>query len=1075
MRMHKESVSRTASRPPDQHSQSFFTGVQTKLAISKPGDKHEQEADRMADRVMRMPSSETRVIHRSVSSVAPTIQRASSVKGPPASGIVSDIRSRTSGGSRLDDKTRAFMESRFQADFGNVRVHNDTEAARLSSRLSARAFATGNHIFFNRGEYRPETSSGRHLLAHELTHTIQQGAAVQRSVLPGVTASPPAIQRWGIGDAMDYFADKALLLPGFRMLTVIIGINPVNMSTVDRSAANIIRALFEMIPFGSLISSALERHGIFQRAGTWVAGQFASFRSIGGQMRSAINNFLSSLSWSDVLDLGGVWERAKAIFTDPITRIIDFGEGLVSGLLDLAREAILKPLAGLVKDTRGYDLLCAILGRDPITGQPVARSAETLIGGFMKLIGREDIWENIQKGNAIQRAWTWFQRAIGDLQALVLSVPTTIVQMLQSITWEDVLSLVGVVERLISVFTGLVRRFFSWAGGTILQLLEIIFSVVAPGVMPFMRRAAGAFQSILQNPVGFIGNLVRAGRMGFQMFARNIASHLRTALIRWITGPLGEAGVYIPTSFDLFEIIKMVLSVLGLTWQNIRSKLVRIIPEPVLVVLERTAGILVTFVKDGPAAAWQQIRGELNELRGMLISQVVELVSTEIVKAAVTKIVSMFNPAGAVIQAIMAIYNTVMFVVERLSQIAATVAAFVDSIAAIASGQVQAAAQRVETTLANTLVLVISFLARLVGLGGIPGKLVGIVRRIRAPIDRGLDRIVAWLGEMLKRLGATARRAVGSVLQWWKKKVPVNAGGETHNLMFEGEGSAARFIVRSKPEYPENFVVKYNPPDASMNLVSAANRKVELRMRKLEALRSSNPVDNAAVEKEQMELQSEMAEVGKLIDAIAGKGRLGSATNPMPINYPKRRASAYEPIYVGPRADVRVRQTDLREAFKMSNKDDAKEYVLSRTAGLSKKTSWDGTIRKIDPMTGDSNLGVGLRSDIASLDVGRILLYTVKGSTGGGGKINRVFAPFGFKPISEELDGDHVLERQLGGPDELFNLWPLKASENRSSGATLKDMRVKYGKSELSVHDAGEKFKVSVAKPMHLLVRTVRV
>ncbi len=58
------------------------------------------------------------------------------------------------------------------------------------------------------------------------------------------------------------------------------------------------------------------------------------------------------------------------------------------------------PLAKLAEGTRGYDLLKAVLGKDPITGEPVPRTAETLIGGFMKLIGQEEVWENMKKANA---------------------------------------------------------------------------------------------------------------------------------------------------------------------------------------------------------------------------------------------------------------------------------------------------------------------------------------------------------------------------------------------------------------------------------------------------------------------------------------------------------------------------------------------------------------------------------------------------------------------------------------------------------------------------------------------------
>ena len=145
--------------------------------------------------------------------------------------------------------------------------------------------------------------------------------------------------------------------------------------------------------------------------------------------------------------------------------------------------------------------------------------------------------------------------------------------------------------------------------------------------MPYIAKAKAAFQTILRNPVAFVGNLVRAAKLGFQMFAGNILEHLKDALIKWLVGPLAEAGVYIPKSFDLLEIIKLVLSVLGLTWQNIRTKLVKIIPEPVLVALEKTAAVLVTLVTQGPAAAWEQIKGELTELKDQLIGQVTQMIT----------------------------------------------------------------------------------------------------------------------------------------------------------------------------------------------------------------------------------------------------------------------------------------------------------------------------------------------------------------------------------------------------------------------------------------------------------------
>ena len=828
----KTSVTSSASRAETAHpffrkagEGDFFTAsgagaaVQAKLTVNKAGDKFEQEADRMADKVMRAPAPASTSDAKPGRAPVGLDEKLEKTKPEqllrketgPAPSVDSStqlaIGNKMTSGQPLSNDVRGFMEPRFGADFSGVRVHTDADSAGLSNRLSARAFTHRNHVFFSNNQYQPGTSEGKHLLAHELTHTIQQGQSIQRSAQVTVAATTtPSVQRLGVQDALDYFADKAYYIPGFRLLSIVLGSNPINGRSEARSAANILRGLIELIPGGALIAQALESHGVFTRAGTWVEQQLSALGNIGSDLVGALMRFVDSLSWTDIFDLGGVWNRAKSIFLTPIARLVSFGASVVTGLMAIVREVILRPLARLAEGTAGYDLLKAVLGQDPITGEAVPRSPELIIGGFMKLIGQEEVWQNIQKGNAIGRAWAWFQGALAGLMGFVRAIPGQIVATLTSITWQDVVTITGVFTKVGRAFLNVAGQFFSWAGAQVISLLEIIFSVVAPGAVPYIKKAQGAFRSIIQNPIGFVGNLVRAGKKGFQMFASNIGEHLKTALIKWITGPLGAAGVYMPKSFNLIEIVKLVLSVLGLTWQNIRSKLLKIIPEPVLVVLEKTASVLVTLVRDGPAAAWQEIKNEMNELKDSMIAKVTEMVTTEIVKAAVVKLVSMLNPAGAVIQAIIAIYNTITFFIQKINQIAAVVGSFIDSVAAIAAGQVDSAAKKVEQTMANTLVVIIAFLAKFAGLGGIPEKLVGVVMKIRAPMDKGMDKVVVWLGALLKKIGAAAKAGVKKLLQWWKKKVAVKGGGESHTLTFDGEAGNARLVLRSEPKKPVVFL-----------------------------------------------------------------------------------------------------------------------------------------------------------------------------------------------------------------------------------------------------------------------------
>lgn len=178
---------------------SVTTVLRPKLKIGQPNDRYEQEADRVADQVMRMPDSATQVNTEVPASTPPVqhltpdndkdIQRQPEeeeeeellqAKAQPGQlpkvnpELEASISNLQSGGHPLSHSTRTFFESRFGAGFTGVRVHNDAHAAKAAQSINARAFTLGQHITFANGEYLPESSTGRHLLAHELTHVIQQ-------------------------------------------------------------------------------------------------------------------------------------------------------------------------------------------------------------------------------------------------------------------------------------------------------------------------------------------------------------------------------------------------------------------------------------------------------------------------------------------------------------------------------------------------------------------------------------------------------------------------------------------------------------------------------------------------------------------------------------------------------------------------------------------------------------------------------------------------------------------------------------------------------------------------------------
>ena len=185
--------------------------VQSKPTVGAPDDRYEREADQVAEQVMRTPildggravySPPTPPrIQRLCKECEEELQRAPSSPEPAADSDITtelhtDIAALRGGGQALASTARDFFEPRFNHDFSRVRVHTDSRAAHTAAAINARAFTFGRNIAFGAGEYSPGTAAGKQLLAHELAHVVQQGAAAN----PGgpasvVTRSPLVIRR----------------------------------------------------------------------------------------------------------------------------------------------------------------------------------------------------------------------------------------------------------------------------------------------------------------------------------------------------------------------------------------------------------------------------------------------------------------------------------------------------------------------------------------------------------------------------------------------------------------------------------------------------------------------------------------------------------------------------------------------------------------------------------------------------------------------------------------------------------------------------------------------------------------
>jgi hypothetical protein len=435
-----------------------------------------------------------------------------------------------------------------------------------------------------------------------------------------------------------------------------------------------------------------------------------------------------------------------------------------------AREKLLGPLTGIARKVPGYDLLALALGRDPISGQTVERSGMAVVRGVAGLIpGGAAVLANLEQSGALQRAGAWLSAEIPKLGLTWEAIGGLFSRAFSALKASDILNPAAAWERLAGIFAPPLARLRDFGVAGLIKLREFVFEgalamaggAAAP-IMAVLRRGGAVLDQIFANPVGFAGNLMSAVRGGLERFAGNIGTHLKTGLFGWLFGAL-RGVIELPKRFDLAGIGSMVLQVLGLTWGRLRERLVGRVGAPRVAFLERTVDFVQRIATDGLGAVWGKVVEFASGLTETVVGAIREWVMNSIVGAAITRLVTMFNPVGALIQAVLSIYRAIQWLMQKAEQLRSLAASIFDSIAAIASGSLGGAITAVENALARTLPVVISFLATQLGLGNITDHIRGVIDKIRGTVDRAIGKVVDWVVKRFRgsRGAETAGAATG--------------------------------------------------------------------------------------------------------------------------------------------------------------------------------------------------------------------------------------------------------------------------------------------------------------------------
>ena len=430
----------------------------------------------------------------------------------------------------------------------------------------------------------------------------------------------------------------------------------------------------------------------------------------------------------------------------------------IQKILDKARAAYIKEMDGII------DQVASIISSTLTRAKAEVAKGKERIQTYVSSLP-EDLQQIGQEAAAnIEDKFSQLESQISDKQGELVD---TLAKKYQ----ENMAAVDAKLEETRQANSGLIDMAIDKIGGviqTIIRLKNMLLDVLA--------RAAAAVKAILKDPIGFLGNLIEGVKAGFDQFISNIGTHLKTGLITWLTGNLAGAGITIPKDFSLQSIFQLVLDILGISFEKIMGKLGNALGVDILGIFDQVKGLVEIYDSEGLAglaqfglekvigaenmdhlmevwnifqrvkeggigAIWELVSEHLSDLKEMVMGKISEFISEKVFKAGITWIISLFNPAGAFIKACKGIYDIVMFFVNKGSQIMALVNAVIGSISSIASGNLGAAANFIEQTLAKAIPVAIGFLSSLLGLGDVSEKVREIIINIRSKIDMALDKL----------------------------------------------------------------------------------------------------------------------------------------------------------------------------------------------------------------------------------------------------------------------------------------------------------------------------------------------
>ena len=352
------------------------------------------------------------------------------------------------------------------------------------------------------------------------------------------------------------------------------------------------------------------------------------------------------------------------------------------------------------------------------------------------------------------------------------------------------------IEELKAANASLVSKIAKFIGDIAKWILRQVLRILEPPIskIPGIGSKVGEFlDAFVDDPGGIMKTLFKGLGEGFKNFGKNIKKHIINGFFEWLLG----SGIQIkfPDKFDLKGIIDILLQILGISKDAIFDLAASLLPywavEFLQTLIEQGVGALsgmmdsltelgvpnfvigffkaiAQFPQKGILALWDFIKTIFASLQGEFITTIItQLIIPEIVIAGIQWLVSLLNPASGIVRIAKAIIDVIIFLIQNRSLIFEVLASIGATFAALVDKAWSPVAKGVEMALANIIPLALGLFVSLLGLGGIPKRIGKVVEKLRTPVDKGLAKVFGKIGMLLDPVGAIEGGGVWITGQGW--------------------------------------------------------------------------------------------------------------------------------------------------------------------------------------------------------------------------------------------------------------------------------------------------------------------